>query len=557
MSLDPSTVSTQPLDHLGLISAVVQDLGLEEKIDTKLPLNTEMGVSVSMGKRVHAMILNGLGFINTRLYMFSQFFENKPLERLLGPGVFAQHLNDDALGRCLDSIYEYGCTKFYAEVASSVAIEQKLLGKTFHHDTTTLNVEGEYEVNKNLSSQDSESSNYKSLQITYGHSKDHRHDLKQLTLLLTTTGKAGLPIWMEGLDGNASDKKALNAAAQRVNAFYQKLQNAPKFLHIFDSAFYNQHVANAHDMLWITRVPETLSEAQSVVESADEKISWVELDNGYKMSAIESNYGDVLQRWILIFSQKGYNREIKTLERQIAKEKAEVENQLWHLGNQSFQCTEDATNSLDAFKKLKFHRVKGVIEAISKHASRGRPKPGAEPQVIAYRVAGTVLADNEKITQHKRKKGRFILATNQMDKILLPDADILQEYKNQSQVEQGFKLIKCDDFQVSSIYLKNPSRIEALMVVMTLCLMVYNIAQHRLREGLASSNETVAGPENRPVKNPTFNTVAKIFHGVSVVRIILDLAQNIVQVLVSNVNAILRKIVGYFGKKAMLIYGIT
>jgi Domain of unknown function (DUF4277) len=73
MDLEASAISTQPLDHLGLIAAIVKQIGLEEKIDKQLPLNAEMGVSVSMGKRVHAMILNGLGFINTRLYMFSKF----------------------------------------------------------------------------------------------------------------------------------------------------------------------------------------------------------------------------------------------------------------------------------------------------------------------------------------------------------------------------------------------------------------------------------------------------------------------------------------------------
>lgn len=44
--------------------------------------------------------------------MFSKFFENKPLGQLLGEGVLTEHLNDDAMGRCLNSIYEYGCTKF-------------------------------------------------------------------------------------------------------------------------------------------------------------------------------------------------------------------------------------------------------------------------------------------------------------------------------------------------------------------------------------------------------------------------------------------------------------
>jgi transposase len=189
MNLDPSAISTQPLDHLGLVSAVVQDIGLESKIDSKLPIDTKMGAYVTMGKRVHAMILNGLGFVNTRLYMFSKFFENKPLARLLGEGVLAEHLNDDAMGRCLDSIYEYGCTKFYAEIASSIAIEQNLLGKSAHHDTTTISVEGEYESDDTLTSQNGVSNIKQPPKITHGYSKDHRHDLKQLTLLLTTTGK--------------------------------------------------------------------------------------------------------------------------------------------------------------------------------------------------------------------------------------------------------------------------------------------------------------------------------------------------------------------------------
>ncbi|MBI2791167.1 MAG: DUF4277 domain-containing protein [Gammaproteobacteria bacterium] len=132
---------------------VVQDLGLEDKVDSKLPLDAKMGVYVSMGKRVHAMILNGLGFVNTRLYMFSKFFENKPLSRLLGEGVLSEHLNDDAMGRCLDSIYEYGCTKFYAEIAASIAVEQKLFGNSVHHDTTTINVEGEYDQSDDSASQ--------------------------------------------------------------------------------------------------------------------------------------------------------------------------------------------------------------------------------------------------------------------------------------------------------------------------------------------------------------------------------------------------------------------
>lgn len=125
---------------------------------------------------------------------------------------------------------------------------------------------------------------------------------------------------------------------------------------------------------------------------------------------------------------------MKTLERQIKKEKLEIENQLWHLSNQIFQCPEDAKKSLEVFKDLKFHRVEGTTDTIYKHAARGRPKPGIEPQVVGYKVVGAVIADDKKITQHKWKKGRFILATNQIDKNLLSDEEILAEYKKDSMI---------------------------------------------------------------------------------------------------------------------------
>jgi transposase len=50
------------------------------------------------------MILNGLGFVNQRLYLVSKFFEDKPVGRLIAEGIEAEHLNDDRLGRALDSM---------------------------------------------------------------------------------------------------------------------------------------------------------------------------------------------------------------------------------------------------------------------------------------------------------------------------------------------------------------------------------------------------------------------------------------------------------------------
>jgi len=85
----------QALDHLGLVAAVINRLQLVEKIDARLPVSKEKGAKVTMGQRVAAMILNGLGFTDDRLYLFPDFLKNKPVERLLGTGLKASDFNDD------------------------------------------------------------------------------------------------------------------------------------------------------------------------------------------------------------------------------------------------------------------------------------------------------------------------------------------------------------------------------------------------------------------------------------------------------------------------------
>ncbi|MGI9214266.1 MAG: hypothetical protein ACR2HS_00940 [Gammaproteobacteria bacterium] len=67
---------------------------------------------------------------------------------------------------------------------------------------------------------------------------------------------------------------------------------------------------------------------------------------------------------------------------------------------------------------------------------------------------------------------------------------MLTEYKAQQKVEGGFRFLKDPWFMVNSIFLKLPSIIEMLTMVTTSCLMVYNVAQHKLREILKKNDES-------------------------------------------------------------------
>jgi transposase len=195
--LTSGSVSSEQIGHLGLIAATIHELGLIERIDARLSLDEKKGGVVSHGCRVAAMILNGLGFMNSRLYMTSHFFKDKPVAQLLGAEVGASQLNDDCLGRCLDKIAAYGVTKLYSELAFEIAEEKNLLGQRMHLDSTSFVLYGQY---------DNEEYPEGAARPEYGYSKANRSDLKQVILSLVQGGPANIPLWMDALDGNSSDK---------------------------------------------------------------------------------------------------------------------------------------------------------------------------------------------------------------------------------------------------------------------------------------------------------------------------------------------------------------
>ena len=70
-----------------------REIGLAEYVDAQAGPSHQQ---VSVGTATVAMILNGLGFSNRRLYLVSQFFATKPVEHLLGPGITAEQLTTTA-----------------------------------------------------------------------------------------------------------------------------------------------------------------------------------------------------------------------------------------------------------------------------------------------------------------------------------------------------------------------------------------------------------------------------------------------------------------------------
>ena len=170
---DQPTYRSQVLDHLGLVAGMFDELGIGDVLDHATHQNPEMR-DLTVGEAVKAMVLNGLGFISQALYLVPRFFQHKPTSRLISPRVTPAQLNDDALGRALDTLYASGVTELYSLIAATAAERLGLAPRFTHLDSTSFHVDGRYNSNEEPDAQ--------VIHITRGYSRDHRPDLNQVML---------------------------------------------------------------------------------------------------------------------------------------------------------------------------------------------------------------------------------------------------------------------------------------------------------------------------------------------------------------------------------------
>jgi transposase len=248
--IDGSNVT---IGHLGIVAGMFDTLEIGQYIDEVIPKTRHH--HITHGTAVKALCLNGLGYNEGRLSLMPDFFEDIATERLLGKGIKPEHLNEYVFGETLDAIAEYGPTRLFTGIVLRMMEKLPLGVQRLHHDTTSISVTGEYDHEFKT----------RIIEIVRGHSKDHRDDLKQFVISLVTN-QDGIPVFMEPLSGNASDKKILLKSIQAVR---NNLATQQTIYHMADSAFYtsgNIQSLGQH-CFWISHVPMTITEAKELVAS--------------------------------------------------------------------------------------------------------------------------------------------------------------------------------------------------------------------------------------------------------------------------------------------------
>jgi transposase len=505
MSTEP-TYETQRIDHLGIVAGICQEIALIEQVDAQVKTS---GRKVSCGKATQALILNALGFVGRALYLMPGYLHNKPVDLLIDPDLTAEDFNDDTLDRCLDDLYDAGVTELFYKVAAHALQVYGLCPKFVHLDSSSFHLHGAY---------DPEEPERQAISITYGYSKDHRPDLKQVVVQLITSHKSALPVWLEVLSGNSNDKKTFSAT---VKAYYKQLKVDEQPYLVTDSAGFSEETLNeAKDVRWLMRVPETLAQAKRLVkETLAEEMS--ELEPGYQGKEVICEYAGITQRWLVVFSEAACNREFKTLEKAQARELENVQKDWRKLAVQTFNCQVDAENALGQFnKKWKYHQGMAKAIPIMQYPRRGRPAAQDQKEVVGYNLQGNISVNETALEEVKRSLGRFIIATNDLNTDRLPAQAMLENYKDQGvSVERGFRFLKDPLFFAHSLFLKKPERLMALLMVMGLALLIYSLAERKLRQTLKDMNASVPNQQRKPTQKPTIRWIFQLFDGLDILLV--------------------------------------
>jgi transposase len=509
--IEAGNLSTRQIGHLGLVAGMIDELGISGTIDTALPKTR--GHVLSHSDIVKAMLLNGLGFNERRLYLFSRFFNNLSTEQLFGPGVTPDHLNDDVLLRTLDRIYEYGSTDLFNRIIVDVMKKMEFGTHLLHVDTTNFSVHGEYE-----NDDEDEDEKFRTIEITHGHNKDHRWDLKQFVISMVTN-QNGIPLFTQPYSGNESDKKILLETILKVQ---QNLNIKDKAYYIADSAFYTE--SNLQTLgkrtFWISHVPATISEVKDLLAAEVPMVSGT--DSAYSVYETISEYGGISQKWVLVSSEKGRIREEKTYAKNLEKRVESARKSLKKLKARDFVCEPDAQKAaLLWFSEHPFlSPEKLAIASHVKKTNGKRGRPGKDDQVtLFYSVDAPIELNPVFVEQEKIKLGRFLLATNDLE---LEPETILKYYKGQQSVERGFRFLKDKSFRVAEVFLKKEQRIEALSMIMVLCLFVYAVSEWYLRTRLREMGKTVKNQLKKPIQNPTMKWIFMIFMRPAEVSIVIN-----------------------------------
>ena len=518
---DFSSLTITDVQFLPIVKEYARRINLVDTVNQMV--DTEM--DLQPGPVVLGMILDTLSG-RSPLYRLKDFLDEKDIELLLGKAVSLEQFTDHNIGRALDKIYETGTQKIFAQLSQNAVNGFQIKPTGAHYDTTSVSVYGDYAMTD------------EPFEITYGHSKDKRPDLKQFLVEMLCVDR-NIPLFGGTRDGNASDKTLNNELLTTISKYMANhglKENA--FVYVADSAFVTEdNLKKAGTKTkFISRLPATYNECGRAIREAVQADQWMDIgvlaeteDTQKKPAARYKAHETIVTlydstfRAIVIHSSAHDKRRHKKIERLLGKNKKDLEQQVQKLLAEPYYCEADARAALEKLsrlpKKSDLYTISASIDKVPKY-SRGRPKTGEEriPERFEYRINLFFDEDRKKVQALREEAGCFVLLTN----LILEESqwsaqDLLQLYKNQSGIEQNFGFLK-DPVIINSVFLKKNSRIEVLGMILLTSLLIWRLIERSMRQYVEKNETTMTGWVKRKTKRPTSFMMSTKFHTVLVIK---------------------------------------
>jgi transposase len=555
------TLRSEKIGALPILNHFIERLRLEQWLRECLPPEDKR-VKVPAAKAL-LVLLRNLLISREPLYGMGEWAASYAPD-LLGLTLDElEALSDDAVGRALTCLFRSEQGPFVLAVVGHTIREFKVTLRQLHNDSTTITFHGNY---SDAAEEDTRGGR-RTLAITWGHNKDHRPDLKQLVYILTLSDDGGVPVHFRATSGNTTDDQT-HVETWKLLC---ELAGRSDFLYVADSKLAtaeNMAYLHQHRGRFITVLPRTRGEDKVFRQSLREgKVSWRTI---YEKVDEEDDQKKVLDRFSTTneptTSAEGYRllwyhstrkAELDALARanRIQRATRELDELRQRLNSPRTRYRQRDKVTMAVEEILKSREVKDWItvaieervQECYRQAGRGRPtKDTRYVKKISTRFDLSYQIDHARIAEDQRCDGVFPLVTNVLE---LSEKELLLVYKRQPVIEKRFSQLKTD-FRVAPVYLKDVSRIQALLCVYFLVLLVEALLERELRQAMEREGleSLPLYPEDRPCRRPTARRVIDLFDDIH--RHTLHSDDEAPTVFVTELSALQRRILKLLGVPA-------
>jgi len=466
-------------------------------------------------------------------------------------------LNDDRIGRALDRLFDANIPALALNAAAHAIREFDVSLDQLHNDSTTITFHGSYES----AERERTLRGRLRLAVTWGHNKDHRPDLKQLLYILTVTGDGAVPVQFRVESGNATDDRSHQATWDLLC----QLTGRRDFLYIADCKLATtENMAYIHQRggRFLSTLPRTRSEdatfRAAVVRG---EVQWRRVHDKYDDAgqlvdrfSIYEPAGQTTEGYRLVWYHSTRKAELDAEARLTRLEKAlkqldELRTKLasprtrYRSGAKVTEAVEMLLRECEVTEWISVEIEEQVTE---KFRQERRGRPGEKTRYIRQEKLCFSLKHRielERLDEEVRSDGVFPLVSNDC---VMTERGFLLAYKQQPAIERRFEHLKTD-FVVAPVYLKEVSRIQALLCVYFFVLLVEALLERELRRGMERKaiESLPLYSEGRACRRPTARRVIDLYEDIQ--RHSLKAANRPPEVFITELTRLQRRILRLLG----------